>query len=266
MNWSKFLILMTFASPTWASENLSDSWDVLKAQSELGVGYVARSPVSMYFELDTGINTAMTIYVFSPTIKYNYCSVSLIVAAGDEEVLFSKHHELTAKWIGKKETTSSYSLSADMSQNMIKNPSRFITNLKAYDEVELTYPLASGLAAKNRVSLKGSSKAISKACSVSPLKPTRSATTSSRFSVKERISAEMDRTIETRSFCGSTLYYRVVGNSLYVGIRGIRRDQEILEPASSPHWQLARTALNTPPFDSQIRSGNPFWLNVLCPD
>ena len=74
MNKSRFLVLMMLAIPAWASENLSDSWDVIERRSMDGDAYIARSPVSMSFELDTGMNTGVSIYVASPTHKYSYCS------------------------------------------------------------------------------------------------------------------------------------------------------------------------------------------------
>ena len=261
-----FPALMALAIPTWASENLSDSWDLLEGQSAVGDAYVARSPVSMSFELETGINTAISIYVASPTPKYNYCSVSLNVAIGDKLASINRHKGLIARWRGKKDTTSIHSFLMPNKGVMIKNPYDFIENLKSYDEVELTYYLVGKAVVKNGISLKGSSKAIHKACSISTSKPRKPilSTSISRASVKKRIDAEMDKTIKTGSFCGSKLYYRLVDNSLYVGVKGISRNQEILQTANSAHWQIAKTALNTPPFDKKIRSGKPFYLDMLC--
>lgn len=257
------LVILGLAIPTWASENLSDSWDVLEGQSEAGAAYVARSPVSMSFELETDFKTGISIYVASPTHKYNYCSVSITAVVGDKPASINRHHELVARWIGKKDAASRHSFSMPNKGIMMIKSGDFIENLRIYDEVEFTYHLVGGTVAKNRVSLKGSSKAIHKACSISASKSIRS-TTISRLSVEERIDAEVDRYITIGS-CGSALYYRLVGNSLYVGVKGIRRDQEILQSASSFHWTSVREMLNTPPFDKQIKSGQPFYFHdMLC--
>ena len=253
------LALMTLTVPTRAV-NTSNSWDVLEDR-------VARSPLSISLALDSGTNTGMSIYVASPTHKFNYCSAAIMAVVDEERADINRAHKLVAKWIGRKESplTSSYSFLISPKNAMVKNPSGFIKNLKAYHEVELTYHLVGGTVVKNRVSLKGSSKAIGKVCLGLPSK---SSVKTSLFSVEEQIQAEIDRRLETGSSCGSKLYYRLVGNSLYVGIRGIERDQEILQPANSPHWQTIRVVLDTPALysDRQIlRAGRPWYLHdALC--
>ena len=261
---SLFWGLIIIAIPTWASVNLSDKWDILEGKSGGKTVYVARSPFTLSFQMETGLNTGISIYVASPTYKYNYCSASLNIVVDDERANVDKQGELIAKWIGTKGTVTQHSLLYPNKETMIKSPENFIKNLMKYDKVELAYILAGGQIVKNTVSLKGSSKAIQKACSVSKYKRSVRPKVSRKDKIKRKIEVEMDKVIATGSFCGSELYYRMIGGSLYVGVRGISRDQEILQPANSPHWENARLIRRTPPFDTKIRSGRPFWLDELC--
>ena len=163
----RFFTLLALAVPGWG-QNVGTKWDVLEAS---GVA-IARSPIAMTYELDEKGKAAKgpmgaSIYVIGPTPKYDYCSVALLVSDDGESAHVRKSRPVSAEWWGAKTTaqkTSQHSLLLTSQKPMIKDPAQFIERLKAYREVVLTFYLASTKQSHVRVSLKGSTKAINRAC------------------------------------------------------------------------------------------------------
>lgn len=163
----RFFTLLALAAPGW-SQNVGTKWDVLEAS---GVA-IARSPITTTYKLDEEAKavkgpTGASIYVIGPTPKYSYCSVALLVSDDGESAHVSKSRPVSAEWWGAKVTaqkTSSHRLLLTSQKPMIKDPAQFIKSLKAYREVVLTFYLDSTKQTHVRVSLKGSTKAINRAC------------------------------------------------------------------------------------------------------